>query len=99
MLEALLALVVDVPGAGAVWVAAGEPEEDPPDPADAGAPVYAMAGLGTGPIPAEAEAPIPTRPPCAWPDVLPKFFAFVWKEANVFPVVGALMAPTIPISQ
>jgi len=54
---------------------------------------------GMGPTGAEAEAPIPTKLPTSCPGVPVKDLAEDWKDAKVFPVAGALMAPTIPASQ
>lgn len=59
--------------------------------------VKSFTPLGTGPTPADADAPTPTRPPSTCAGVPLNAFAAASKAANVlFPVVGALMAPTIP---
>jgi len=91
-------------------VVAGAPP-DTPDPVGevlvaAGAPLPLAVGwpkrvapLGTGPIPAEADAPIPTSPFTVWLGVPLKLLAVFWKVVNVFPDVGALIAPTIPAAQ
>jgi hypothetical protein len=54
---------------------------------------------GTGPTGAEAEAPIPTKNPAFCPGVPEEASAAAWKAVKVFPVTGALMAPTIPARQ
>jgi len=99
----LLALLAGADVLGDVFaevaVPAGEEAEPVPDEVARGTPVYAVAPVGMGPTPAEADAPSPTNPPSPWPGVFPKLFAADWKAANVFPLAGALIAPTIPEEQ
>jgi len=85
---AVAVLLAELPVAVAVALAApgvGAPKVVTPD--------------GTGLTTAEAEAPKPTKLPTFCAGTPLKDLAAAWKFAKVFPVVGALIAPTIPAKQ
>lgn len=58
-----------------------------------------LTPVGIGPTGADAEAPTPTKFPTLCTGVAVTASAAAWKEEKVFPLAGALMAPTIPAAQ
>jgi len=76
------------------------PGAAPLAPLVAGAPVVYDAPPVMGPGGADADAAGPTREPSPCPEGPWKLAAFCWNAANVLlPLVGALIAPTMPAAQ